>query len=79
MYAVRVNGRWHYVCLFVDLFNQEIVGASTGLRKNANLIYQALSTIKDNLKNVEIFHTDCGSEFDNQLMIEAKEAFEVKH
>ena len=75
---VRVNGRWHYVCLFVDLFNREIVGASCGPRKDADLVYRALSTIQGNLKNVEIFHTDRGSEFDNQLMVEATEAFEIK-
>jgi len=28
---VRVNQKWHYVCLFVDLFNQEIISYSAGL------------------------------------------------
>src|SRR3954468_12050786 len=30
---VRVNKKWHYVCVFVDLFNQEIVGLSIGKTK----------------------------------------------
>ena len=75
---VRVGKRWHYVCLFVDLFNREIVGASAGPNKDAALVYKALSTIKGNLKNVQLFHTDRGSEFDNQLMIEATETFGIK-
>lgn len=26
---VRVAGKWHYVCLFVDIFNREIIGCSS--------------------------------------------------
>jgi len=39
---VRVAGRWHYVCVFIDLFNREIIGHSYGQAKNAKLVYQAL-------------------------------------
>jgi putative transposase len=41
---VRVNGKWHYVCLFVDLFNREIIGHSAGPHKTAELVYKALSS-----------------------------------
>jgi len=75
---VRVGKKWHYVCLFVDLFNREIIVASAGLNKDAALVYKALSTIKGNLKNVQLFHTDRGSEFDNQLMTEATETFGIQ-
>ena len=75
---VRVGKKWHYVCLFVDLFNRELVGASAGPNKDAALVYKALSTIKGNLSNVQLFHTDRGSEFDNQIMIEATEAFGIQ-
>jgi len=75
---VRVGKKWHYVCLFVDLFNREIVGASAGPNKDAALVYKALSTIKGNLSDVQLFHTDRGSEFDNQLMAEATETFGIK-
>ena len=75
---VRVGKKWHYVCLFVDLFNREIVGASAGPNKDAALVYKALSTIKGNLSDVQLFHTDRGSEFDNQLMAEATETFGIQ-
>ncbi len=75
---VRVGKKWHYVCLFVDLFNREIVGASAGPNKDAALVYKALSSIKGNLTNVQLFHTDRGSEFDNQLMIEATKGFGIQ-
>lgn len=42
---VRVNGKWHYVCLFVDLFNREIIGYSAGKHKTAGLVYKALASI----------------------------------
>ena len=37
---VRVGKKWHYVCLFVDLFNREIIGYSAGENKSAELVYQ---------------------------------------
>ena len=75
---VRVGTKWHYVCLFVDLFNREIIGHSAGASKSAELVYQALSSIKGNLNDVQLFHTDRGKEFDNKLISEALEAFGIQ-
>jgi transposase InsO family protein len=55
---VRVNGKWNYVCLMLDLFNREIVGYSAGPKKDAQLVYEAFASIKHDLKKVNIFHTD---------------------
>lgn len=57
----RVNGKWHYVCLFVDLFNREIIGHSAGANKTAELVYKALSSNRRPLHLIEIFHIDRGS------------------
>ncbi|WP_141770018.1 hypothetical protein [Bacillus sp. OV322] len=27
---VRVNGKWQYICVFIALFNHEIIGSCTG-------------------------------------------------
>ena len=43
---VRVNQKWHYICVFVDLFNREIIGYSTGPNKDALLVYRAFASIK---------------------------------
>ena len=75
---VRVGTQWRYICLFVDLFNREIVGFSVGTRKDAHLVFQALSSIKYNLSNVQIFHTDRGKEFDNKLIDDALQAFGIQ-
>ncbi|KGX86421.1 transposase [Pontibacillus halophilus JSM 076056 = DSM 19796] len=75
---VRVRGKWHYICIFIDLFNREIVGHSSGPFKDAHLVYKALSSIQSDLNNVQVFHTDRGSEFRNKLIDEALAAFDIK-
>lgn len=75
---VRVENRWHYICLFVDLYNREIIGYSAGPHKDAGLVYQALSTIKADLRQIHLFHTDRGKEFKNKIIDEALETFEIK-
>ncbi len=74
---VRVQGKWHYICLFVDLYNREIVGFSVGRNKDAALVYKALSSINADLRKVALFHTDRGKEFDNALIDQCLEAFEI--
>lgn len=65
---VKVLNKWHFICLFVDLFNREIIGHSVGANKDANLVFQSISTIKADLRNIHLFHTDRGSEFKNKLI-----------
>ena len=55
---VRVNGKWNYVCLILDLHNREIIGHSAGKHKTASLVYEAFASIKHDLKKIKIFHTD---------------------
>ena len=74
---VKVNGVWNYVCLLVDIFNREIIGYSVGKSKNAALVYRAFSTVKVNLSNIEIFHSDRGNEFDNNLIDGVIDAFGI--
>jgi putative transposase len=75
---VRVHKKWQYKCVFVDLFNREIVGFSTGENKDVLLVYRALSSIKGNLHTIQMFHTDRGKEFKNQVIDEALETFKIK-
>ncbi|SHG76657.1 Transposase InsO and inactivated derivatives [Virgibacillus chiguensis] len=75
---VDVAGKWNYVCLFVDLFNREIIGYSAGANKDHRLVMKALASIPANLQEVAIFHTDRGKEFDNQVVDEALAAFQIE-
>ncbi|EWV09263.1 hypothetical protein U623_02130 [Staphylococcus aureus F53404] len=75
---VKVGGTWHYICLFIDLFNREIVGYSAGKNKDANLVSKAISRINHNLEQIKLFHTDRDKEFDNHLIDEVLETFKIK-
>ncbi|GAB3809358.1 hypothetical protein GCM10028868_39100 [Virgibacillus kimchii] len=74
---VRVQQKWHYICVLVDLHNREIIGHSAGPNKDARLVQRAFSTVPYNLTNLELFHTDRGSEFKNQLIDEALATFNI--
>jgi transposase InsO family protein len=75
---VRVAGRWNYICLLIDLFNREIIGHSCGQAKDAKLVCQAFAKVKGNLFDIQLFHTDRGSEFKNQLIDEVIHTFGIK-
>lgn len=65
---VRVGNEWNYICILLDLHNREIVGYSCGRHKDAQLVYDAMATVKTDLRRFSIFHTDRGSEFKNCLI-----------
>lgn len=74
---VNVAGMWHYICILIDLFNREIIGHSCGAHKDANLVKQAFYKANIPLSRIKIFHTDRGKEFDNQMIEEILETFEI--
>jgi len=44
---VRVHKKWNYICVFVDLYNREIVGFSTGENKDALLVIELYRPLKE--------------------------------
>ncbi|MNB74897.1 Integrase core domain protein [compost metagenome] len=74
---VKVQNKWHYICVLIDLFNREIVGHSAGINKDAALVSRAFATVKGDLSQIEWFHTDRGSEFKNETMDELLLTFEI--
>ena len=75
---VKVQNKWNYVCILLNLANREIIGYSAGKNKNASLVYDTFMKVEGSLKDVEIFHTDRGNEFKNKLIEEVLETFEIK-
>src|SRR5699024_1312030 len=75
---VHVNHKWHYICLLTDLFSREIIGYSAGPKKTATLVKRAFASVPYNLNQLELFHTDRGIEFKNQLIDDALEAFGIE-
>ena len=74
---VRVREKWHYICILLDLHNREIIGYSSGPNRDAVLVHRAFASVKINLKKIQMFHTDRGSEFDNALIDELLDTFEI--
>ena len=63
---VDVNNKWHYICLLIELSHREIIGYSAGKNKDAELVKAAWLTVKKDIRDICIFHTDRGSEFKNE-------------
>ena len=66
------------MCILLNLANREIIGYSAGKNKNASLVYDAFMKVEGNRNEIEIFHTDRGSEFKNKMIEEVLEAFEIR-
>ena len=66
---VRVGGKWAYVCLLIDLANRS---------RTADLVMAAFATLDFPLTEVEVFHTERGSEFDNAKIDELLDVFGIR-
>lgn len=75
---VRVGASWNCVCLPVDPCSGEIVGHSAGPRKDARLVKSAFATPSFPISDIEVFHTDRGSELDNAEIDPMLEAFGIE-
>lgn len=75
---VRVNYKWNYICVLLDLYNREIIGYSAGPKKNVQLVFDAFSIMRVPLDKIQIFHTDRGNEFDNILIDEVLDVFDIQ-
>ena len=75
---IKVRNSWKYACIISDLFNREIIGYSVGEQKNANLVKLAFNNIKYRISDIEIFHTDRGSEFNNKLINDILNLYNIK-
>ncbi|AHM57338.1 transposase [Peptoclostridium acidaminophilum DSM 3953] len=50
----------------------------TGEKKDAHLVSRAFASFKGNLSHIELFHTDRGNEFKNQLIDDVLKTFKIK-
>ena len=75
---IKCGGRWHYICLLLDLCNRKIIGSAVGRNKDAVLVRQAFFNVQGDLRNIQIFHTDRGSEFQNRIIDQIVKTFEMQ-
>jgi putative transposase len=74
---IKCAGRWHYICVLLDLHGRKIIGSAVGRKKDAKLVRTAFYGVQADLRKIAIFHTDRGSEFKNQIIDEIIEAFGI--
>jgi len=74
---IKVAGKWNYLCVLMDIHNRKIIGSAVGKQKNAQLVRTAFFTVKSDLRKVQIFHTDRGSEFKNYIVEDILGAFGI--
>ena len=74
---VKVQNKWHYICVLIDLFNREIIGHSVGPNKDAALVSRAFAMVQGDLRQMQWFHTDRGSEFKNEKINDLLKTFEI--
>jgi putative transposase len=75
---VKVGGIWRYTCLLLDLGCRKILGYAAGNNKTAELVVKAFYSANCDLRCVQIFHTDRGSEFKSKLIDDIINAFGIK-
>ena len=59
---VRVDPKWHYICILLDSYNREIIRFNAGSQNTTVLVQRAFASVPYNLNRLEIFHTGCGDE-----------------
>jgi len=74
---VKCGGKWHYICLLLDLHGRKIIGSAVGRKKDAKLVRAAFYSVQVDLRKIGIFHTDRGSEFKNAVVDEIISVFGI--
>ena len=75
---IKCAGRWHCLCLLLDLHGRKIIGSAVGRQKDAKLVKKAFYGTQADLRRISIFHTDRGGEFKNRVIDEIIEAFGIE-
>ena len=75
---VKVGSSWHYICLIVDVATRDIIGSAAGRNKDAKLVRKAVYRADVDLRNIDIFHTDRGGEFKNEILDDIIHAFGMR-
>ena len=62
---IKVNGKWYYLCIVMDLFSRKIIGWHIASKHDVELTMSAFKKAyqKRNVNYGLIFHSDQGSEY----------------
>jgi transposase InsO family protein len=75
---IKCAGKWHYICVLLDIGRRKIIGSAVGRQKDAKLVRKAFYGVQTDLRRIHLFHTDRGSEFKNQVVDEIISAFGIE-
>lgn len=75
---IRLFGKWLYLCTLLDLCGRSIIGYAVDYQRNANLVRAAFYSVQGDLRNIDIFHYDRGSEADNQAIDRLCAVFDIR-
>ena len=75
---VKIAGQWRYLCLLLDLCGRKILGSAVGSKKDARLVETAFYSVQADLRQIDIFHTDRGSEFKNLVIHQLLDTFGIR-
>lgn len=75
---VMVAGKWHYICILLDIGKRQIIGSAVGKNKNKELTKAAFFSAKVDLRKIDIFHSDNGGEFRNGVIDDILKAFGIR-
>ena len=75
---VKVSGKWNYICVLMDVSNRKIIGSAVGKSKSAQIVKTAFFSVKSDLRKINLFHTDRGSEFKNTVVEGILDAFGIR-
>jgi transposase InsO family protein len=72
-----INNKWHYLCIMLDLCGRFLEGFCASETKDATMTQRAILSIKGDLRDIGILHSDKGSEYINQLVDKTLRAFDI--
>lgn len=75
---VKVGTKSAYICFIVDLYNREIISFTCSFKKDAKMVAETLEKVPYNLQDIQIFHTDRGTEFANYRISELLQKHQIK-
>jgi len=75
---INIGNQYHYLCPMLDLSNRAILGSCVSKNRDTSLVTDSLYSMDIDLRKVEIFHSDRGSEFNSKVMDEVLDAFTIQ-
>ncbi len=66
---IRVNGRWAYLCVIIDLFSRKVISWKISCKPDAELVISTFKKAysKRNFPKGLMFHSDRGSQFTSKV------------